>query len=129
MQPPSIPSQALYRTTSSLGFEETDVGDWNSPPSSARQLTELPQMSSQTYTTPSSSQAPVSARLVDNADLKKAANQMDTKTSNYPIFSALKETTHIYDSPLRILEQAAGDVIREDGFISLVGDPRSGSRL
>lgn len=124
MPPPPVPSQVLHKTTSSLDLERTDISSQNANPSSTPQFTQPSHTSSQTFTATNSSQ--VSVSVVDStnrpsdADTEKTMAQTNQKVSSHTIFSALQETTSIYNLPPDVLEHALGDVIREDGFVSLV---------
>ncbi|KXN90996.1 hypothetical protein AN958_03063 [Leucoagaricus sp. SymC.cos] len=114
MPPPPMPSQNLHRSTSSLDLNAIDGGSQNTFPSASAQ-----QSSSQTYTAPSSSQVSVRQEVVD---VEKVAHRDEREKTIHPFIASLKEATSIYDLPPDVLELAVGDVIREDGFVSLVSD-------
>lgn len=121
MPPPLASSQSLCKTTSSIDLGGAGTGSQNVDMSHARQPTQLSHGSSQTYTAPSS-QIPTSAQQPDTNQPPKTTNNQPQGTPPHPIFEALNEATSIYDLPVGVLEHAVGDILREDGFITLASN-------
>ncbi|KAF7782279.1 hypothetical protein Agabi119p4_1655 [Agaricus bisporus var. burnettii] len=123
MPPPPVPSQALQKPSSVPDLDGSDtVGSQSANPSSTPQIMPSSYLSSQTAM--SSSQASASAQPIDSANPLAEAGQTTAQTGQesflHPMITALQEATSIYNLPLDVLEHVVGDVIREDGFISLV---------
>lgn len=119
MPPPPLPSQTLRKASSSLDLDATYNDSQNAAPGApAQQLTQPSYMSSQTFTTPSSSQVSVRQGTMDAE--KVASQAAEQKVTAHPFISALKEATSLYNLPLDVLEHSVGDVLREDGFLTLV---------
>ncbi|KAF9452736.1 hypothetical protein P691DRAFT_772012 [Macrolepiota fuliginosa MF-IS2] len=120
MPPPPVPSQHSQKTYPPLDVMETGTSSQNIQPPP---FTQPSHMSSQTYTAPSSSQASASSQRIGDTnlpiDIKNTAAQLNQEPASPAISSVLKEATTLYDLPLDILESAVGDVVREDGFVSL----------
>lgn len=129
MPPPPAPSQALRKSSSAPDLDGNDtVSSQAANQSSTPRVTPSSHLSSQTAM--SSSQTSASALPISNtnslSEVEKSAIQAGQGTPPHPLISALQETSPIYSLPLDVLEHVVGDVIREDGFVSLVSNHQLG---
>lgn len=68
--------------------------------------------------------SPPTSSVTTGTDINKchgAANDAMVDTNSRAILTSLTEPTSLYSLPRITLEQLVGDVVREDGFVRLVG--------